>query len=266
MLIIQASIAFHSHYVSMKVIPSLFTLFFFLLSTAAHAQMFSINSDEEEKESNPLIEGYSTVYLSYNNADFSYQGNSQQPGFQSLGFTGSLLSVGYETTNTLIELSIGASRTGLTNNSEFLSIHFKNLRPILGFGKPTSRFTIPIGLSIDYTRASDTRSTLFGNNLNQSGFMAGSGLQYFLEKRNFIITLGADAFYGFSFADGSAFRGNTMRVNLPVRFMFKNVINQNDITIGYGYHFKRIDVTNDPLERFDYDFSNHQIVIGLRFN
>lgn len=230
-----------------------------------HAQMFSINSDKNQREENPLIEGYSTFTIGYNTVDFNYIGNSSLDGFQSLGFSGTLLSTAYETNYTLIELSLGSTNTGLSNDSEFFSIHFKNLRPLLSFGKTNTRLSIPLGLAIDYTRASDTRSTIFGNNLNQSGFMGGSGLQFFIEKRKWILYASADAFYGFSFADGSAFRGNTVRVNAPIRLMIKNLINQIDLTLGYSYQFKRIDVTNDPSERFDYDYNNHQVILGLRF-
>jgi|GEM_PF-2140766 hypothetical protein len=243
----------------------LIILFVLLSSQALVAQMFSVKSGDKPSDDDASSFGYSTLYFSVSNADLSFQGNKNIPGFIPLNFSGTVFSLGYENDFTIIEVSLGSRLTGISNDSEYFGIHFKNMRPLLRFGSNSLNVQVPIGIAFDYTRASDTRSVISANNLNQSGLMGGAGLKFVAEKASFYLSAGGDFFYGVSFADGSAFRGNTMRVNLPIRLMLKDLIGSKDLSFGATYIFKSIDVTNDPNERFDYDFSGIQIMIGLNF-
>lgn len=254
----------------MNVLPKLLMLTVALLlclPLSSSAQMFSMGIDDEN-EQGPLYEGFSQFYISFSPTSLNYTGRSeiQQPGvFVPLDFDASVLHVGYESLFTTVQIGYGGNITGLPNNTDFLTIHVKNLRTLLNFGSRTSYLFIPVGLNIDYTRVSDTRSLDLGNNLNQTGFMLGSGVRYIKEGKKIIFLVGFDGFYGLSYGDGSAFRGVTSHLNAPLRFMVKNVFNTFDLSLGYTYNFKRIDITNDNTERFDYDLNHHQFSLGFRF-
>lgn len=229
------------------------------------AQMFSVNSENKVIDDTAQDFGYSTLFVSLFNAEFSFQGVGNIPSFIPLGFEGNILSVGYENDYTHIEISLGSNLTGISNSSEYFGIYFKNMRPLFRLGSRSFNIQLPIGIAFDYTRASDTRSTISANNLNQSGLMGGTGLRLVKESNAIYLSAGGELFYGLSFADGSAFRGNTTRLNIPVRLMFKNLIGNKDLILGATYLFKSIDVTNDPNERFDYDLSGIQAMIGFNF-
>lgn len=239
-------------------------LFVVLFSTQLKAQMFSVDSNNKSEDTSIGIIEYSTLYLSVINSDFSFQGLNQ-PGFIPLGFEGNIFAVGFENEYTLIELSLGSNLTGISNSSEYFGVHFKNMRPLFRLGSQKTNIQLPIGVAFDYTRASDTRSTISANNLNQSGLMGGTGLKFTTQTNTIYLSLAGEFFYGFSFADGSAFRGNTTRINVPLRLMFQNLIANKDLVLGATYLFKSINVTNDPIERFDYDLSGIQVMIGLNF-
>jgi hypothetical protein len=244
---------------------SLFIVFFFISAQLLTAQMFSVDSENSKSNNENAGFGYNSLYMSVINAEFDFQGVGDVAGFIPLNFSGNIFAVGFENEFTLVEVSLGSNFTGLSNNSEYFGIHFKNMRPLFRFGSRAMNVQIPIGIAFDYTRASDTRSTISANNLNQSGLMAGSGLKYVIDNTKWYFSAGGDFFYGVSFADGSAFRGNTTRFNVPVRFMLRDLIGSKDLTFGATYLFKSIDVTNDPNERFDYDLSGFQAHIGLSF-
>lgn len=241
--------------------PLLFVVFF---TSQLEAQMFSVDSNSKNEDTTTGLIEYSTLYLSVYNAEFSFQGLNQ-PGFIPLGFEGSIFAAGFENEYTLVELALGSNLTALSNNSEYFGIHFKNMRPLFRFGSRKTNIQLPIGVAFDYTRASDTRSTISANNLNQSGLMGGTGLKFTTQTNKMYVSLAGEYFYGFSFADGSAFRGNTTRVNVPLRLMFRDLIADKELVLGATYLFKRIDVTNDPRERFDYDLGGVQVMIGLNF-
>lgn len=248
-------------------IRRLFSLLLLILALSTQllvAQMFSVRSDDTDNNNSGNFE-YSMLYLSIYNADLNFTGVGNVPSFIPLDFQGNILNIGFENEYTLIELGLGSNITGLTNNSEYFAIHFKNMRPLLRFGSKSTTLQIPIGIAFDYTRASDTRSALSANNLNQSGLMAGTGLRFNAETNFLYFSLGAEYFYGISFADGSAFRGNTNRINIPLRLSLKDLIGNKDLIFGATYLFKSINVTNDPNERFDYDISGLQAIIGINF-
>jgi hypothetical protein len=237
----------------------------FPLSTSA--QMFSMGADDDEDNQGPSNEGYSQFTISFSPTSLNYVGNTELEAnrFRPLNFDASVLHVGYETLFTTVQIGYGGNITGLQNNTDFLTIHVKNLRPLLNFGTRNSYLFIPVGLNIDYTRIGDTASLGLGNNLNQSGFMVGSGVRYMRETERLLFMIGFDGFYGLSFADGSAFRGVTGHLNAPLRFMVKNVFGTVDLSLGYTFNFKNIDITNDNFERFDYELTHHQLSLGFRF-
>ncbi|MGF1669369.1 MAG: hypothetical protein ACFCU6_02895 [Balneolaceae bacterium] len=218
--------------------------------------MFSIGQVEERGARPPGF--FSMLGVSLDFADFSFRGSGLAER-DRLDFNDNILNFKFENPGIDINIGLGGSATGMSNNS------YVNLRGLLyndfvlhrssGF-----RFAIPLQISTDFTRINRDITDF---EFEQTSFSIGSGFNSAVRLTDrFQLTGRFTPNVGFSAARGTFFGGTLYSMQGRLRFVVDNFFGNNGLAIGYDFDFRDYDVDDD---RFDNRFVGHGVTIGFIF-
>lgn len=229
--------------------------FLCLTSATVNAQMFSIDTTEQNQQQPALLRTTAGTGISF--ASFTFQGDeSYDP---ELEFNGNLIHLFFTTPGLEAFSSFGGGLTGLDNISYFnIGARIYNLFAIK---RSESLFLgLPIQLSTDLTQVtSSTASTDF----RQSTLTAGTGLSGIVRLSDRIsFNLKATPNYGFSFSQGSLFGGSVFKMDGRALLTADRILGRHALSIGYHFDFKSYNIDTD---RDDYNFTAHTLLLGITF-
>lgn len=241
-----------------KISPFLFLLIYVLLVTpsSVQAQMFSIGDTEDRAVRAPGF--YSMFGISLDFADFSFEG-SGLTARDRLGFTDNVLNFKFEVPGVDINIGLGGSATGMSDNS------YVNLRGLLynNFNIVRSssfRIGIPLQISTDFTRVNGDITDF---EFEQTSFSIGSGISSAIRLNDKLQLTGRfTPNVGFSASRGAFFGGTLYSMQGILRFVIDDFFGNNGLAIGYDFDFRDYDVDDD---RFDNRYIGHGITIGYIF-
>jgi hypothetical protein len=230
--------------------------FFSFCSPQLHAQMFSIDDPEPQRE---RVLGTTTILgVGWEFANFTYQGEGATQA-ERLDFSDSILRFRLDSPGLDISLAFGGGMTGMDDNS------YVNIAGRLYNNFPIKRETsmliaIPLQLTTDLKQVRQNASDA---EFQQSSLVLGSGLtSAFRIGERFSLNLRATPNYGFSFSQGSLFGGSLFRFDGSSVLLIHNVIGRYALSVGYNFDYRNYRIEGDLN---DYDFSAHSITVGFGF-
>lgn len=235
---------------------SFLTITFFCLASAdVNAQMFSIDTTEQDQRRPATFRTTAGAGLSF--ASFTFQGDDTYDSV--IEFEGNLLNFHFATAGLEVFTSFGGGLTGVDDVSYFnigarISNHFALQR------SENFLLTIPIQLSSDLTQVT---TSVTDQDFRQSTIMAGTGINS-IARLSDRLSLQAKATpnYGFSFSQGSLFGGSVFRMDGRVMLTIDRLLGQNALSVGYDFDYKSYKIDTDTD---DYNFLNHTIILGITF-
>jgi len=241
-----------------KISPFLFLLLYILFASPScvQAQMFSIGDTEERAVRPPGF--FSMIGISLDFADFSFEG-SGLPDRDRLDFTDNVLNFKFEVPGVDINIGLGGSATGMSDNS------YVNLRGLLynnfNIARSSSfRIGIPLQISTDFTRVNGDITDF---EFEQTSFSFGSGISSAFRLTDRLQLTGRfTPNVGFSASRGAFFGGTLYSMQGILRFVIDDFFGNNGLAIGYDFDFRDYDVDDD---RFDNRYIGHGITIGYIF-
>lgn len=234
----------------------LLTIMFFCLPPAdANAQMFSIDTTEQEQRRPAMLRTTAGAGISF--ADFTFMGEeSHDP---ELDFSTSLIHFFFDTPGLHAFASFGGGLTGLDNTSYF-NIGARIYNNFVLKRNETLLLTIPLQLSSDLTQVT---SSLTDQNFRQSSLTAGTGIYGITRLSDRIsFSLRATPNYGFSFSQGSLFGGSIFRMDGRAMLTADRILGRHALSVGYDFDFKSYNI---DTETDDFNFIAHTIFLGITF-
>lgn len=229
-----------------------------LSSENAHAQMFSIDTSENNTRTQPIM-FRTTIGAGLSFASFDYHGN--EPDQTELNFNGSLIKFFLNTPGLEIETSFGGSLTGIDESSYFnIGARIHNSFPFVR--SENLLLAAPIQLTTDLTQSSSSGSNS-NHTFRQNTLSFGTGLSGVLRlSERLLFTFKATPNYGFSFSQGSIFGGSLFKVDGMALLTIDEVFGNNGLSIGYDYDYK---FYNIDMDLDDFKFNAHTLTIGVTF-
>jgi hypothetical protein len=238
-------------------LSTLTVLFFSFCSPQLHAQMFSIDDPEPQRE---RVLGTTTVLANRMGVcQTSPIRVREHTAAERLDFSDSILRFRLDSPGLDISLAFGGGMTGMDDNS------YVNIAGRLYNNFPIKRETsmliaIPLQLTTDLKQVRQNASDA---EFQQSSLVLGSGLtSAFRIGERFSLNLRATPNYGFSFSQGSLFGGSLFRFDGSSVLLIHNVIGRYALSVGYNFDYRNYRIEGDLN---DYDFSAHSITVGFGF-
>ncbi|MDZ7660395.1 hypothetical protein [Fodinibius sp.] len=253
------SLLFEKRY---KILVPFLSILFILMAVNTkqlQAQMFSVG-ESGPSYNRPMSE----LYVGVGSMDANFKGESNLNGAGAFGYSGPVLSVGYNTGGINLYLSTGGKITGVDDRAYF------HTGGNFDFGLSLYRSSkinvkIPIRIASRYTNITNNQTFRFLTvNRFQFGMIAaGAGINgVWRPAKNFRIEVGAVPTYGFSFATGGSLGGSIGTVNAHGKLYFDRLFNDKGLSIGYKYDLRSYDIEDDI---YDYDMKGHSVEIGVTF-
>ncbi|MCH8558742.1 MAG: hypothetical protein LAT84_13020 [Balneolia bacterium] len=235
---------------------------FFLNSTEARAQMFSVSSSSSPQAGSPLVMP-STIGPLLEFTDFSYYGpNGTEGPDASYNFNGVLYGASFE--SPFLSVFI-ADRTSLGDEENIratrLGIGIRS--PAVIAASPNYVISIPFGLNTDFTlvRTPSTSNTNeeFAQN---AGYIAAGIDGIFRITDNILFQTVSTPNFGYTVGSYGSTGGISYKLRQDFRFSVIDIYRQYGLQAAYSFQFVRF---NNSDTDFRYDWLSHSIRLAVTF-
>lgn len=238
-----------------RTVSSLFlpALLILLFAGESAAQMFSVGDERRDADVTLLS---SRLMAGWERGDFNYQGETAQ-GTDRYDFNGGIFNVRFESQAINMYIGLAGKLTGLEERG-YVNIGATIHNPFFLAGSPQLMLYLPLQINTDLKRVMSSSSSI---RFQQSAFQFGAGLgasSRLAGKVHGSAQLVPS--YGFSNSQGAFIGGSVFSLDGKVRVSLLNLFPGKALVLGYHFRYRSYDIER---ELFDYNYSGHNITIGV---
>ncbi len=225
------------------------------LPQIGYSQMFSVDRERPKRQPHK-----NQIYVGLEPAEFTYFGPQSSSGQARFDMNYPILRVSYESRNTELFIGYGDTFTG-ADSVDIFNLGGRFMQNVPLHTSKNFRVLIPIQLQADLTTAANDLA--LNEKFQQSSIMIGAGPGLFWRiAPKLRWTSRLVPHIGYSLSPGGTFGGTLYQLGGHTRFMVDEVFGKIGLSFGYNYTFKRYNI---EVERFDYKWRAHTLLIGITF-